>query len=102
METAADLMTRYVAFVASPQARSLPPVIQALLPHFFLDTIHSVHRRQRTDVAAGRRSNSVPHGFNLHGTYALIGYFYRASGGDVPMRDWARARSFSRRSIALA
>jgi Fic family protein len=72
-----DLMARYVAFVDSPELRSLPPVIQALLAHFFLDTIHPfVDGNGRTSrlVAAAILSQ---HGYNLHGTYALIRYFYR-------------------------
>ncbi len=71
-----DLMARYVAFVESPQLRSLPPVIQALLAHFFLDTIHPfIDGNGRTSrlVAAAILSR---HGYNLHGTYALIGHFY--------------------------
>jgi len=35
-----DLMAQYVDFVDGADVRSLPPVIQALLAHFFLDTIH--------------------------------------------------------------
>jgi hypothetical protein len=72
-----DLMARYVAFVESPQLHSLPPVIQALLAHFFLDTIHPfIDGNGRTSrlVAAAILSR---HGYNLHGTYALIGHFYR-------------------------
>jgi hypothetical protein len=72
-----DLMARYVAFVESPQLRSLPPVIQALLAHFFLDTIHPfIDGNGRTSrlVAAAILSR---YGYNLHGTYALIGHFYR-------------------------
>jgi Fic/DOC family len=72
-----ELMARYVDFVESPELRSLPPVIQALLAHFFLDTIHPfIDGNGRTSrlVAAAILSR---HGYNLHGTYALIGYFYR-------------------------
>jgi hypothetical protein len=72
-----DLMARYVAFVESPELHSLPSVIQALLAHFFLDTIHPfIDGNGRTSrlVAAAVLSR---HGYNLHGTYALTGYFYR-------------------------
>jgi hypothetical protein len=72
-----ELMARYVAFVDGPELRSLPPVIQALLAHFFLDTIHPFidgNGRTARLVAAAILSR---HGYNLHGTYALIGYFYR-------------------------
>jgi hypothetical protein len=52
-------------------------VVQALLAHFFLDTIHPfVDGNGRTArlVAAAILSR---HGYNLHGTYALMRYFYR-------------------------
>jgi hypothetical protein len=70
-------MARYLDFVHGADVRSLPPVIQALLAHFFLDTIHPfIDGNGRTSrlVAAAILSQ---HGYNLHGTYALIGYFYR-------------------------
>jgi hypothetical protein len=72
-----ELMARYVAFVDGGELRSLPPVVQALLAHFFLDTIHPfVDGNGRTArlVAAAILSR---HGYNLHGTYALMRYFYR-------------------------
>jgi hypothetical protein len=72
-----DLMARYVDFVDGADVRSLPPVIQALLAHFFLDTIHPfIDGNGRTSrlVAAAILSR---HGYNLPGTYALIGHFYR-------------------------
>jgi hypothetical protein len=72
-----DLMARYVAFVDSQELHRLPPVIQALLAHFFLDTIHPfIDGNGRTSrlIAAAILSR---HGYNLHGTYALIRYFYR-------------------------
>jgi hypothetical protein len=73
----AELMARYVAFIDGGELRSEPPVIQALLAHFFLDTIHPfVDGNGRTArlVAAAILSR---HGYNLHGTYALMRYFYR-------------------------
>ncbi len=72
-----ELMARYVAFIDGGELRSLPPVVQALLAHFFLDTIHPfVDGNGRTArlVAAAILSR---HGYNLHGTYALMRYFYR-------------------------
>jgi hypothetical protein len=73
----AELMAQYVAFVDGGELRGLPPVVQALLAHFFLDTIHPfVDGNGRTArlVAAAILSR---HGYNLHGTYALMRYFYR-------------------------
>jgi len=72
-----QLMARYVAFIDGPDLRGLPPVIHALLAHFFLDTIHPfVDGNGRTCrlVAAAILSR---HGYNVHGTYGLIRYFYR-------------------------
>jgi Fic/DOC family len=71
------LMDRYVQFIDGPKLRSLPAVIHALLAHFFLDTIHPfVDGNGRTSrlVAAAILSR---HGYNLHGSYALVRYFYR-------------------------
>jgi hypothetical protein len=72
-----ELVAQYVAFVDGAELRSLPPVVQALLAHFFLDTIHPfVDGNGRTArlVAAAILSR---HGYDLHGTYALIRYFYQ-------------------------
>lgn len=72
-----ELMAQYVAFLDGGGLRSLPPVVQALLAHFFLDTIHPfVDGNGRTArlVAAAILSR---HGYNLHGTYALMRHFYR-------------------------
>jgi Fic family protein len=72
-----QLMARYVPFIDGPDLRALPPVIHALLAHFFLDTLHPfVDGNGRTCrlVAAAILSR---HGYNVHGTYGLIRYFYR-------------------------
>jgi hypothetical protein len=72
-----ELMAQYVAFVDGGELRTLPPVVQALLAHFFLDTVHPfVDGNGRTArlVAAAVLSR---YGYNLHGTYALMRYFYR-------------------------
>jgi Fic/DOC family len=72
-----QLMDRYVEFIDSPALRSLPPVIHALLAHFFFDTIHPFldgNGRTSRLVAA---AILCQHGYNLHGTYALVRHFYR-------------------------
>jgi Fic/DOC family len=72
-----QLMARYVDFIDGPELRALPPVIHALIAHFFLDTLHPfVDGNGRTCrlVAAAILSR---HGYNVHGTYGLIRYFYR-------------------------
>jgi hypothetical protein len=71
------LMERYVEFIDGPQLRGLPAVIHALLAHFFLDAIHPfVDGNGRTSrlVAAAILAR---HGYNVHGSYALVRYFYR-------------------------
>ena len=76
-EQLSPLMQRYVEFIDGAALRSLPPVIHALLAHFFLDTIHPfVDGNGRTSrlVAAAILSR---HGYNVHGSYALVRYFYR-------------------------
>jgi hypothetical protein len=72
-----QLMTRYVEFIDEPDLHGLPPVIHALIAHFFLDTLHPfVDGNGRTCrlVAAAILSRN---GYNVHGTYGLIRYFYR-------------------------
>ncbi|MBV8754725.1 MAG: Fic family protein [Hyphomicrobiales bacterium] len=72
-----QLMVEYVSFIDREDLRSLPPVIHALIAHFFLDTIHPfVDGNGRTSrlLAAAILSR---HGYNVHGTYGLIRCFYR-------------------------
>ncbi len=71
------LMDRYVRFINGDYLRSLPPVIQALVAHFFFTTIHPF------DDGNGRVSRLVSagilfqHGYNGHGFYALSSHFYQ-------------------------
>ncbi len=72
-----QLIGQYVAFIDSEKLRGLHPVIHALIAHFFLDTIHPFfdgNGRTSRLVAAAILSR---HGYNVHGTYGLIRYFYR-------------------------
>ena len=71
------LMDRYVEFIDGAGLRSEPAVIHALLAHFFLDTIYPFRGWQRANVAAGRGGDFSRHGYNVHGSYALVRYFYR-------------------------
>lgn len=71
------LMEGYVQFIDSAALRALPPVIHALMAHFFFDTIHPFldgNGRTSRLIAAAILSR---HGYNLHGTYALVRHFYR-------------------------
>jgi len=71
------LMSQYVQFITGERLCSLHPVIQALIAHFFLVTIHPfgdangrVSRLLTTGILLQR-------GYNVHGGfYALSDYFY--------------------------
>jgi|SRR6185437_11735098 len=70
------LMARYVEFIDTAPVRTLPPVITALLAHFFLDTIHPFpdgNGRTSRLAAAAVLSRG---GYRLHGSYALVRHFY--------------------------
>lgn len=71
------LMDDYVGFVNSAKLRAQHPVIQALLSHFFLVTIHPFgdgNGRVSRLVEAGLLFRG---GYNVHGFYGLSNYFYR-------------------------
>lgn len=71
------LMERYIQFINSKKLTSLPPVVHALLAHFFFDTLHPF------DDGNGRMARLVAasilfqHGYNVHGSYGLSNYFYQ-------------------------
>ena len=71
------LMDLYIRFINSKRLHSLPPMIHALLAHFFLTTIHPF------DDGNGRMCRLVSaailfqRGYNGHGLYALGWHFYQ-------------------------
>jgi Fic family protein len=71
------LMEQYIQFINSKKLTSLPPVVHALLAHFFFDTLHPF------DDGNGRMSRLVAaailfqHGYNVQGGYGLSNYFYQ-------------------------
>jgi len=71
------LMNQYVQFITSERLPSLHPVIQALVAHFFLVTIHPFgdgNGRVSRLLTAGIL---LQRGYNVHGGfYALSDYFY--------------------------
>jgi len=73
----AKLMGQYVEFINGPKLAGEHPVVQALLAHFFLVTIHPF------GDGNGRVSRLVEAGilfkknYNVHGFYGLSNYFYR-------------------------
>ena len=76
-ETLPDLMQGFVEFVNSAGLKSEHPVVQALLAHFFLVTIHPFgdgNGRVSRLLEAGILFQS---GHNVHGFYGLSNFFYR-------------------------
>jgi hypothetical protein len=71
------LMEKYVGFITSDRLLGLHPVIQALIAHFFLVTIHPFgdgNGRVSRLLTAGIL---LQRGYNVHGGfYALSDYFY--------------------------
>ena len=71
------LMEEYVRFISSDRLLGLHPVIQALVAHFFLVTIHpfgDANGRVSRLLTAGIL---LQRGYNVHGGfYALSDYFY--------------------------
>jgi Fic family protein len=71
------LMDEYIAFITSGRLLALHPVIQALIAHFFLVTIHpfgDANGRVSRLLTAGIL---LQRGYNVHGGfYALSDYFY--------------------------
>jgi fido (protein-threonine AMPylation protein) len=73
------LLDEFVRFVDSAALTVEPPVIHALLAHFFCDTIHPFldgNGRLSRLVAAAILSRR---GYNLRGTWGLTRHFYRNS-----------------------
>jgi Fic family protein len=70
------LMDGYFRFINGTRLRSLPPIIHALVAHFFITTIHPFgdgNGRVSRLAAAGIL---FQRGYNGHGFYALSNYFY--------------------------
>jgi Fic family protein len=70
------LMARYVQFINEKDWAGLPPIIHALLAHFFITTIHPFedgNGRVARLVSAGIL---FQHGYKGHGRYAFSRYFY--------------------------
>lgn len=72
-----SLMEGFVRFINKPPQCDLPPVIHALVGHFFFDTIHpflDANGRTSRLLAAAILSQR---GYNVDGIYGLIKYFYQ-------------------------
>lgn len=76
-EIISRLIDEYIGFVNSRATKNLHPVMQALLAHFFLVTIHPFgdgNGRVSRLVEAGILYQG---GYNVFGFYGLSNYFYR-------------------------
>ena len=75
-ESLGELMEELISFVNSKKLQSEHPVVQALLAHFFLVTIHPFgdgNGRISRLLEAGILSQR---GYNVHGFYGLSNFFY--------------------------
>ena len=71
------LMDEYVRFMTSERLRILHPVIQALIAHFFLVTIHPFSDGNGRVSRLLTAAILLQRGYNVHGGfYALSDYFY--------------------------
>jgi hypothetical protein len=70
-------MDEYVRFITSERLRNLHPVIQALIAHFFLVTIHPFGDGNGRVSRLLTAAILLQRGYNVHGGfYALSDYFY--------------------------
>ncbi len=76
-ETLAEKMEDLIAFVNSRRVQSEHPVIQALLAHFFLVTIHPFGDGNGRVSRLLESGILFRHGYNVHGFYGLSNFFYR-------------------------
>lgn len=72
-----DLMRDYIGFLESPDAIRYHPVIQALLAHFFLVTIHPFGDGNGKVSRLVEAAILYQSGYNVRGFYGLSNYFYR-------------------------
>jgi Fic family protein len=71
------VMDEYVRFITSERVRALHPVIQALIAHFFLVTIHPFGDANGRVSRLLTAAILLQRGYNVHGGfYALSDYFY--------------------------
>ena len=71
------LMADFIAFINSPRTRSQHPVVQALLAHFFLVTLHPFGDGNGRVSRLVEASILFRGAYNVHGFYGLSNYFYR-------------------------
>lgn len=72
-----ELMRAYIEFLQSPVVKRFHPVIQALLAHFFLVTIHPFGDGNGRVSRLVEAAILYQSGYNVRGFYGLSNYFYR-------------------------
>ena len=73
----ASLMEDFIGFLNSKRLSQEHPVIQALLAHFFLVTIHPFGDGNGRVSRLLEAGILFRHGYNVHGFYGLSNFFYR-------------------------
>ena len=76
-ESLGELTEEFVSFVNSQKLQSEHPVIQALLTHFFLVTLHPFGDGNGRVSRLLESGILFQHGYNVHGFYGLSNFFYR-------------------------
>ncbi len=71
------LMDEFVEFVTTGRLRGEHPVVQALVAHFFLVTIHPFGDGNGRVSRLVEAAILYQGGYNVHGFYGLSNYFYR-------------------------
>ncbi len=94
-EQLAEMMEDLIGFVNSRRVQSEHPVIQALLAHFFLVTIHPFGDGNGRVSRLLESGILYRHGYNVHGFYGLSNFFYR--NGDLYKTLLQQVRRFPNR-----
>ena len=76
-ERLGSLMEEFISFVNSRRLQSEHPVIQALLAHFFLVTLHPFGDGNGRVSRLLESGILFQGGYNVHGFYGLSNFFYR-------------------------
>ena len=75
-ESLGELMEEFISFVNSNKLRNEHPVVQALLAHFFLVTIHPFGDGNGRVSRLLEAGILFQRGYNVHGFYGLSNFFY--------------------------
>jgi len=70
------LMAEYLRFIHEKEWAGLPPIIHALLAHFFITTIHPFEDGNGRVARLLSAGVLFQHGYKGHGLYAFSRYFY--------------------------